>query len=176
MDGKRNDDIDGDLDVLFREEAAPASGRRCSHCGALAGTDSRIRFCAYCGRALPAGAKKVLIVDDSSLSRKTIAAVLQQLGCEVLEAADGSNALAIAKDQQLALIVLDVVMPGMSGLEFLKALKEHTGTAGPAVIMLTSKADLSTVHQALSNGASDYLLKHSSPEDIRQRLKKHLAP
>jgi len=177
MDKKNNDEIDADLSALFREETVPATGRRCRKCGAAAGTDPRIRFCAYCGGALEAPpAKKVLIVDDSSLSRKTIAAVLQQLGCEVLEASDGAAALQIARTQTLALVVLDVVMPGMSGLDFLAALKEPSGSPKPPVVMLTSKADLSTVHQALSSGAGDYLLKHSAPEEIRQRLKKHLAP
>lgn len=118
--------------------------------------------------------KRVLIVDDSSLSRKTIAAILEQLGCEVLEAGDGPQALKLARTEQLALIVLDVLMPGMSGLDFLKHLHGEQPSIKTPVIMLTSKADLSTVSQALGQGAADYLLKHSPPDEIKKRLQKHL--
>ena len=177
MADQQNEKIDADLTALFGDTAAPDTGRSCRKCGAAAGVEAKIRFCSYCGAPLdPLPVKRVLIVDDSSLSRKTIGAILQQLGCEVLEAADGPHALEMARVQPLVLIVLDVVMPGMSGLEFLKVLREYPATARTPVIMLTSKADLSTVHQALSTGASDYLLKHSAPEDIRQRLQKHLGP
>ncbi len=176
MADEKNDEIDADLTALFRDPEPP-SGRTCTKCGAGAGAEVKIRFCSYCGAPLaPPPAKRVLIVDDSSLSRKTIAAILQQLGCEVLEAADGPNALETARAQKLQLIVLDVVMPGMSGLEFLKSLREHPPSAKTPVIMLTSKADLNTVSQALREGASDYLLKHSAPDEIMQRLRKHLGP
>lgn len=169
-------DRDADeLSALFAKDETPA-GRKCKKCGGAASPEPKIHFCGYCGTALdPPPPKNVLIVDDSSLSRKTIAAVLLQLGCKVLEAADAPQGLELARAEQLHLIILDVVMPGMSGLDFLKRLRQHPPSAKTPVIMLTSKADLSTVSQALSQGAADYLLKHSAPDEIKQRLQKHLG-
>lgn len=104
-----------------------------------------------------------------------MAAILKKLGCRVVEAEDGSQALELARAEPPPdLIVMDVMMPVMSGLEALKILRADTRFAATPVIMLTAKADASTVSQALEHHASDYLLKDSPPDEIGRRLQKYL--
>lgn len=162
-------------------EASASAARKCPQCGVAAPPDLAIRFCGRCGAALEgevlaAKQKYVLLVDDSSLSRRKMAAILKRLGCRVVEAEDGSQAIELARAEPPDLIVMDVMMPVMSGLEALKILRTDARFGATPVIMLTSKADATTVSQALEHHASDYLLKDSSPEEISRRLQKYLPP
>lgn len=155
--------------------------RKCPQCGFAAPPDLVIRFCGRCGAALegeesPTKQKYVLLVDDSALSRRKMAAILKRLGCRVVEAKDGSQALELARAEPPDLIVMDVMMPVMSGLEALQILRADARFAATPIIMLTSKADATTVSQALEHHASDYLLKDSPPEEIGRRLQKYLSP
>lgn len=177
-----------ELKDLFAPDDRPgetrASGpetRKCPQCGFAAPPDLVVRFCGRCGAVLEGEEsatrqKYILLVDDSALSRRKLAAILKRLDCRVVEAEDDSQALELARAEPLDLIVMDVVMPVMSGLEALKILRADARFATTPVIMLTSKADATTVSQALEHHASDYLLKDSPPEEISRRLQKYLAP
>ncbi|MDE2313820.1 MAG: response regulator [Elusimicrobia bacterium] len=110
---------------------------------------------------------KVLIVDDDSEVRKTIAMVLESC-CEVAEVASGEEALENIAAINPALVLLDVSMPGMGGLEVLSTL--HALRPGLPVIMLTSASDVVTAKMALDLGAALYMTK---PYDI-EALKKEV--
>lgn len=118
--------------------------------------------------------KRALLVDDAAPERLKFGAILRQLGCQVAEAADGRQALAVAKQTEPDLIVLDVMMPNRDGLETLKLLRQHQRFRTTPIVMLTARADAGTVREALTNQANDYILKASPPEEVKQRLLKYL--
>ncbi|MCB9357351.1 MAG: response regulator [Calditrichaeota bacterium] len=103
----------------------------------------------------------ILSVDDSTTIRRIVKRSCEELGHTVLEAADGSAALALLKEQahEISLMILDWNMPGMTGLEVLKAVKANPHTKHVVVMMLTSEADMNFVKDALAAGAQNYLTK-----------------
>ena len=115
----------------------------------------------------------VLIVDDSSVMRKIVGRSLNQAGVEIkelFEASNGSEALTIAKDKSLDLILSDINMPVMDGLEFVKQLRGIEAAQKIPVIMVTTEAGEAHVVQALSSGASGYIRKPFTPEQIKERV------
>lgn len=104
--------------------------------------------------------KNVLIVDDSKSIRNEVSDVLTRAGYNVLEAAEGAEALAcLSANADVSLVVLDVNMPGMNGLDVLERIKiEHAGRALP-VLMLTTEAERALVERAKKAGAKGWLLK-----------------
>lgn len=113
---------------------------------------------------------RILIVDDHTLVRRGVAAVVREFfeDAEVSEAQSSDEALSRLAAERYEIALLDVMLPGPDGLELLKDIK----TRWPAVhvIMLTSYDNPSYVKQALSEGADGYMLKDSSPEDLRQAI------
>ncbi|MDD5304383.1 MAG: response regulator [Elusimicrobia bacterium] len=110
---------------------------------------------------------KILVVDDDADLRISLAAVLSPR-FEVLEASNGEEALAVLKRERPCLALLDVSMPGMSGLEVLAAAK----AADPAlvVVMLTSQQDIEIASKALNLGASEYVTKPFDADYIRAEV------
>ena len=118
-------------------------------------------------------ALRTLIVDDSSVMRKIVERSLRQAGLElsqVLEAGNGVEALAIAQDNELDLILSDINMPVMDGLEFVRQLQGLEGVRQAPVVMITTEGSESRVVQALSYGASGYLRKPFTPEQVREHV------
>jgi two-component system chemotaxis response regulator CheY len=116
---------------------------------------------------------RVLIVDDSSVMRKIVGRCLRQAGLEVqqvLEASNGSEALAVAREHPLDLILSDINMPLMDGLEFVRQLRCIEAAQNIPVIMITTEAGEAHVVQALSSGASGYIRKPFTPEQIKERV------
>ena len=116
---------------------------------------------------------KVLIVDDSSVMRKIVERALRQGGLdlgEVLEAANGAEALVEVKKASLDLILSDINMPVMDGLEFLKNLAGVEEAKGVPVVMITTEGSEARVVEALSNGAKGYLRKPFTPEQVKERV------
>jgi len=115
----------------------------------------------------------VLIVDDSSVMRKIVGRSLRQAGldvAQVLEASNGSEALSLARDNTLDLILSDINMPLMDGLEFVKQLRGIESAQQIPVVMITTEAGEAHVVQALSLGASAYIRKPFTPEQIKERV------
>jgi DNA-binding NtrC family response regulator len=110
---------------------------------------------------------KILIVDDDADLRRSLAAVLTPL-FSVFAAADGAEALDVLKKERIPLMLLDVSMPGMSGLEVLAAAK----ALYPAliVVMLTSQQDIDIAAKALNLGASEYVTKPFDADYIRAEV------
>lgn len=116
---------------------------------------------------------RVLIVDDSSVMRKIVERSLRQAGLEivqVLEASNGAEALVVAQNNALDLILSDINMPTMDGLEFVRRLRNVENAKNVPVIMITTEAGESAVVQALSNGARGYIRKPFTPEQIKERI------
>jgi two-component system chemotaxis response regulator CheY len=116
---------------------------------------------------------RVLIVDDSSVMRKIVGRSLRQAGLEiqeVLEASNGSEALSVAREHSLDLILSDINMPMMDGLEFVRQLRHIEGAQNVPVVMITTEAGEAHVVQALSSGASGYIRKPFTPDQIKERV------
>lgn len=117
----------------------------------------------------------ILVVDDDDALRSTFAMVLTGLGPQVLEASGGNEALAVAAEHDLALVVLDSRMPDRSGFEVLAALRSRPATARVPVIFVTGVIDVSERVRALDAGAHDYLVKPVDVDELRARVQSHLA-
>lgn len=116
---------------------------------------------------------KVLIVDDSSVMRKIVERALRQGGldiAEVLEASNGAEALAEVEKGSLDIILSDINMPVMDGLEFLKNLAGIEAAKGVPVVMITTEGSEARVVEALSAGAKGYLRKPFTPEQVKERV------
>lgn len=115
--------------------------------------------------------KKILIVEDESDIRKLVHYNLTQEHFKVLEAEDGEKALKIVQRESLDLIVLDLMLPGLSGLELCRNLRERPETARLPILMLTAKAGEADRVVGLEMGADDYLTKPFSPRELVARVK-----
>jgi|SRR5580704_12491311 two-component system chemotaxis response regulator CheY len=115
----------------------------------------------------------VLIVDDSAAIRKILRRVLVQadvsLG-KVLEAGDGSEALEKLKTEKVGLILSDINMPNMDGIEFLTRLKADPAFKSVPVLMVTTEGSQAKVLQALALGAAGYVKKPFTADQIKEKL------
>jgi two-component system, chemotaxis family, chemotaxis protein CheY len=111
----------------------------------------------------------ILLVDDEAHIRKFISLLLRHLGVSrIFEAANGSLALEVYKKENPDLIMLDVNMPVMDGIQTLRALKEINPDC--VVVMLTSLANRQTIDEAVALGAANYIRKDAPPEQIGRAL------
>lgn len=123
-------------------------------------------------------AVRVLIVDDSSVMRKIVERSLRQADIEltqVFEAGNGTEALALLRENQVELILCDINMPVMDGLEFIKQLPGVANAKGVPVIMITTEGSEAHVVQALSCGARGYIRKPFTPEQVKTQVLPVLA-
>jgi two-component system chemotaxis response regulator CheY len=115
----------------------------------------------------------VLIVDDSAAIRKILQRVLKQADIpvgQVLEAGDGVEALNILKNQPVGLILSDINMPNMDGIELLAQLKAAETTKNVPVIMVTTEGSQARVMEAVGLGAAGYVRKPFTAEQIKEKL------
>ncbi len=112
----------------------------------------------------------VLIVDDDPDIRELIAFKLRALGFTIEAAADGEAALAAALAAPPDLILLDVMMPKMSGHDVTKQLRANGSTEATPIILLTAKAQEADVAYGFSLGATDYIIKPFSPRELISRV------
>jgi CheY-like chemotaxis protein len=116
--------------------------------------------------------ESILVVEDTELLRRIYTDKLTQEGYRVLQAADGLEALNAARSQLIDLILLDLVMPRMSGLEALEALKRDPRTREIPVIILSNLGQDSDLQRGLEMGAVDYLVKNSAkPADVSAKIR-----
>ncbi|MBU3911202.1 MAG: response regulator [Candidatus Omnitrophica bacterium] len=118
--------------------------------------------------------RRVLIVDDEPELAKIVQVRLAADGYEVIRAENGQEALDKAESEKPELILLDVMMPKMHGLEALRRLKEKPETKDIPVVMLTAKDDKEAVSEASSLGAKDYITKPFNTEALLAAVKKYL--
>lgn len=119
--------------------------------------------------------RKLLIADDEEGVRSLVRMTLESDACEILEASDGEQALALAREHHPGLVLLDVVMPGLSGIEVCRALKGDPATATIAVVMLTAKAQAPERAAGRAAGADDYFTKPFSPKALLSKVEEMLG-
>ena len=125
---------------------------------------------------MPEGARRVLLAEDDRFLRRAAETRLRRHGLEVLTAADGEEALRVARAEPLDLILLDVIMPKLDGFQVLQALKEDEATARIPVIVLSNLGQERDVAQAKALGALAFLVKaHLSLQDLVDRVDAVLA-
>jgi CheY-like chemotaxis protein len=116
--------------------------------------------------------ESILVVEDTELLRRIYSDKLNQEGYTVHQAADGLEALNQARSLHLDLVLLDLIMPRMSGLEALEALKKDPRTKDIPVIVLSNLGQDADVQRGLSLGAVDYLIKNSAkPADVSAKIR-----
>jgi two-component system, chemotaxis family, chemotaxis protein CheY len=120
----------------------------------------------------------VLVVDDSAMMRKVVLRILKMAELEfdaALEAGDGNEALALLRSQTVALIMCDINMPVMSGLELLQQIKEEKLAVGVPIVMVTTESSEPQVRQAILAGARGYIRKPFTIEHIKNSVTPLLA-
>ncbi len=119
--------------------------------------------------------KKLLIADDEDGVRSLVRMTLSAEPYEILEAIDGDQALDLARSERPDLMFLDVMMPGLSGVDVCRALKADPRTASITIIMLTAKAQDGDRDQGLRAGADDYFTKPFSPVGLLHKVEETFA-
>jgi signal transduction histidine kinase len=119
-----------------------------------------------------ASSPKILSVDDTPANLLAIRALLEPLGYEIRDARSGEEALSLVARHEFAVVLLDVMMPGMDGLETLARLRRTPAVADVPVILITaSNLDLGTISRAYTLGAVDYIAKPVPPEILRGKVR-----
>lgn len=117
----------------------------------------------------------VLIADQDKEERTALAELLQRAGFDVVEAASGEDALALAQEGVLALVILEVPLPGMSGYEVCRALQEERGKDVPVLFLSGTRTESYDRVAGLSLGADDYLVKPYAPDELLARVRRLVA-
>lgn len=115
----------------------------------------------------------VLVVDDSAFTRMRCASVVKELGYDVLEAADGREAVSLYKQEKPAAVLMDITMPGTGGLQALAEILAFD--AGARVAMVTAMGQQSIVLEAIKAGARDFVVKPFDPARVQAALQKLVA-
>jgi phosphate regulon transcriptional regulator PhoB len=115
--------------------------------------------------------QKILVVEDEPDIRKLVQYNLVQERFKVLEAEDGEQALKILQRDRPNLLILDLMLPGLSGIELCRILRDRTDTARLPILMLTAKAGETDRVLGLEMGADDYLTKPFSPRELVARVR-----
>jgi two-component system chemotaxis response regulator CheY len=116
---------------------------------------------------------RALIVDDSTVMRKIVERALRQAGLDPLvvhEAGSGVEGLEILKSKKVDLILSDINMPSMDGLEFLRQLRAQDLAPGVPVVMITTESSEEHVKQAILSGAQGYIRKPFTAEQVKERV------
>lgn len=121
------------------------------------------------------GTGTVLVADDDEDIRELVVFKLEQSGYEVLAAGDGSAALATIRERRPTLAILDIMMPGMSGLDVLHEIRADTTLDEVRVILLTARSRDLDVDAGYSTGADDYVIKPFSPRELMHRVESQLS-
>jgi two-component system chemotaxis response regulator CheY len=116
---------------------------------------------------------RTLIVDDSSVMRKIVERSLRQAGLDplvVFEAGSGTEGLEVLRGKQVDLILSDINMPSMDGLEFLRQVRAQNLAPGVPIVMITTESSEEHVKQAIAAGAQGYIRKPFTAEQVKERV------
>jgi CheY-like chemotaxis protein len=117
----------------------------------------------------------VLVVDDEEDIRDVLTFRLQRSGYDVIQAKNGQEGILMAGEKQPAIILMDVRMPRMSGLDATRAIRQNPDTAGIPVIILTASVREDAIEEGFAAGATDYIKKPFSPPELVLRIASVLA-
>lgn len=119
--------------------------------------------------------KKIIIIDDEPSVGTLLKINLKQKGYSIATAESGVEGITKAEAEQFDLIILDVTLPGMNGIEICRAFREIKNYLEIPIVMISSRSDNLTIEQTRRAGASDYLVKPFTFEELIQKIEDHLA-
>ena len=119
--------------------------------------------------------RRILIVEDEVVTAKVFSKKLETRGFDVLVLNSGTDVLSVVKEKNVELVLLDIMMPGVSGQDVLKQLRQEYQAFQLPIIMVTAKEEVSDVVEALNNGASDYITKPANIGVAEARIKTQLS-
>ena len=115
---------------------------------------------------------KILLIEDDSFLRELMSEKLRNAGYNVIEAADGNDGLKKIQKELPALILLDLILPGIDGFDLLRAFRKELKIEVP-IIVLSNLGNKDDIDRVMAAGANDYLIKaHFTPTDVLERMKK----
>ncbi len=114
---------------------------------------------------------RILVVDDNAQNVELLVAYLDSLGCKVSTAADGIEALEKVKEQTFDLILLDIMMPRMSGFEVCRKLKSDPRTRDILILMVTALTELGDIERGVESGTDDFISKPVNRLELLTRVK-----
>jgi two-component system, chemotaxis family, chemotaxis protein CheY len=120
-------------------------------------------------------AASILAVDDSASMRQMVSFTLKGAGYDVVEAADGVEALSIAKSRSVNLVITDVNMPNMDGISLIRELRALPSYKFTPLLMLTTESSADKKQQGKSAGATGWIVKPFNPEQLLNTVKKVLS-
>lgn len=115
---------------------------------------------------------RVLAVDDSKTMRDMVSFTLKNAGHDVLEAGDGMDAMDKLGDEKVDLIITDINMPRMDGIELIKTLRGHAVHKGTPILVLTTESDTTKKNEGREAGATGWIVKPFSPDKLLQVVSK----
>lgn len=119
--------------------------------------------------------KTILTADDSASVRQMIGFTLKGAGYQVIEAIDGEDALAKAKTNEVHMVITDLNMPNMNGIDFIKALRAQSNYKFIPIVMLTTESQISKKQEGKSAGATGWIVKPFKPDQLLAVVKKVLG-
>ena len=119
--------------------------------------------------------RTVLVCDNEEALRALVRAALEPSGCEIVEARDGDESLELARSLEPDLIVLDLMMPGLSGLQVLDALRREQRFANTPVIVLSARAQVADREAVAGAGATSFMAKPFSPRELCSEVTSRLG-
>jgi DNA-binding response OmpR family regulator len=114
--------------------------------------------------------KKVLVCDDEPYILESVSYVVREEGYDVLTAEDGNQGLSVFRAERPDLVLLDVMMPGRTGLEICREIKSDELSCGAYIILLTAMGQERDIEDGYQSGADEYMTKPFSPRFLRKRL------
>jgi len=120
--------------------------------------------------------KKILLVEDSDTTRLSHRIMIaKRTGYEVIAVANGTEALKLAAAQTPDLVLMDVMMPGMDGLEVCRRLRKQKSTADVPIVLLTFRVGEESISEGFASGCTAYLKKPILPDELVEALRQHLG-
>lgn len=116
--------------------------------------------------------RKILVVDDSKSIRRLVAVILNDEKCEIIEAVDGKEALEKIKFHRPRIVILDVIIPKVSGIRVCEQVKRDSKTRDIFIIVITSDSSLEVRERAFAAGADVFMLKPFEPRDLRSAVRR----
>ncbi len=117
----------------------------------------------------------ILVVDDNQDNVEILRAFLEARGYTIAEASDGKAALACLEEVRPAMVLLDVMMPGMDGWQVCRTIKNHPDLGDTCVIMVTAKSGYEDKFEGMRSGADDYVVKPVDLNELLEKVQRNLA-
>lgn len=117
----------------------------------------------------------ILVVDDNHDNVEILRAFLESRGYTVAIASDGKTALGMLEEVNPALVLLDVMMPGMDGWQVCRTIKNHPDFSTVRVVMVTAKGGFEDKFEGMRSGADDYVVKPVDLQELAEKVKRNLA-